>query len=117
MRANATATKNKYIIIINIFLYSYISIRTKKKKEWLKASEEEMKYLRENDTWTLTDLQAGQKAIGCKWILKAKYNNDVDVERFKARLVAKGFDQKYGGDYNETFAPVTKLTTLRTIMH
>ncbi|UYV72085.1 hypothetical protein LAZ67_9001767 [Cordylochernes scorpioides] len=59
------------------------------KKEWLKASEEEMKSLIENDTWTLTDLPPGKKSIGSKWIFKAKYNQDGNVERFKARLVAK----------------------------
>ncbi|UYV77486.1 hypothetical protein LAZ67_15001230 [Cordylochernes scorpioides] len=68
------------------------------KKEWLKASEEEMKSLIENDTWTLTDLAPGKKAIGCKWIFEAKYNQDGN-----------------GEDYNETFAPVSKLTTLRTM--
>ncbi|UYV76794.1 hypothetical protein LAZ67_14002030 [Cordylochernes scorpioides] len=70
---------------------------------------------RENDTWTLTDLPPGQKAIGCKWIFKAKYNQEGNVERFKERLGAEGFDQKYGEDYNKTFAPVTKLTKLRTM--
>lgn len=54
----------------------------------------------------ITDLPAGKKAVGCKWIFTIKHKADGSIERLKARLVAKGFTQSYSIDYQETFAPV-----------
>uniref|UniRef100_A0A2N9GFN4 Integrase catalytic domain-containing protein n=1 Tax=Fagus sylvatica TaxID=28930 RepID=A0A2N9GFN4_FAGSY len=63
-------------------------------------------------TWDLVDLPAGKSAIGCKWVYKIKTRSDGTVDRYKARLVAKGFTQEYGIDYEETFAPVARLSSL-----
>uniref|UniRef100_A0A2N9GCN7 Reverse transcriptase Ty1/copia-type domain-containing protein n=1 Tax=Fagus sylvatica TaxID=28930 RepID=A0A2N9GCN7_FAGSY len=70
----------------------------------------------ESCTWDLIDLPAGKSAIGCKWVYKIKTRSDGTVDRYKARLVAKGFTQEYGIDYEETFAPVACLSSVRTLI-
>ena len=85
-------------------------------KEWRKAMENEMQSLHENDVWNLEELPAGRKAIGSKWVFKTKYDADGNRERYKARLVAQGFNQKYGIDYDETFCPVVRFESVRTII-
>jgi hypothetical protein len=50
-----------------------------------------------NETWEITDLPAGCKPVGCKWIFRRKRRPDGTIEKYKARLVAKGFTQKERG--------------------
>lgn len=76
----------------------------------------ELNALKLNQTWTITTLPPNKKAIGSKWIYKTKYKADGTVDRKKARLVILGCHQTYGEDYGETFAPVAKLTTVRTLL-
>ncbi|KAH9717292.1 retrovirus-related pol polyprotein from transposon RE1 [Citrus sinensis] len=83
---------------------------------WQKAVQDEVTALEKNRTWVITDLPAGKRPVGCRWIFTIKHKADGSIERLKARLVAKGFTQSYGIDYQETFAPVVKLNTIRVLL-
>ncbi|GFX63041.1 retrovirus-related Pol polyprotein from transposon TNT 1-94 [Trichonephila clavipes] len=64
----------------------------------------------------LSDLPVGAKAIPCKWVYRLKTNPDGSINEYKARLVARGFSQRQGIDYSETYSPVAKLGTIRTVL-
>lgn len=72
-----------------------------------------MNALRKNGTREVIDLLREKKIVGCKWMFIVKCKADGSIERYKARLVVKGFTQTYGIDYQETFAPVVKINSIR----
>ena len=85
-------------------------------REWKAAAESEYKALMENDTWDLVELPEGRQAVGSKWVFKVKHDSCGRIERFKGRLVAKGYSQKYGIDFEETFAPVVRFSSVRALL-
>ena len=57
-----------------------------------------------------------KSVVGCKWIYKIKTRSDGSIEPYKARLVAKGFTQEYEIDYEETFASVARILSVRALL-
>ena len=78
--------------------------------------KEELTALAEHKTWSLVPLPTGCKAIKGRWVFKLKLDADNKPVRFKARVVAKGFQQVYGIDYTETFAPVAKMKSIKLVL-
>ncbi|KAL4575060.1 hypothetical protein LXL04_021901 [Taraxacum kok-saghyz] len=86
-----------------------------KDPQWRTAMDHEFNALLHNGTWELVP-KSSHTPIGCKWIFRIKRNPDGSISKYKARLVAKGFLQQQGKDYFETFNPVTKPVTIRTVL-
>ena len=85
-------------------------------QEWKAAADAEYSALMENKTWDLVDRPSNRKVLTNKWVFRIKYHSDGSIERFKGRLVVRGFEQVHGLDYEETFAPVVKFDTIRTLL-
>lgn len=83
---------------------------------WRRAMQDELSSIKENKTWKLTHLPPGTKPIGLKWVFKLKKDSHGNVVKHKARLVAKGYVQRHGIDFEEVYAPVARLETIRLII-
>ncbi|CAI7867597.1 unnamed protein product [Closterium sp. NIES-53] len=86
------------------------------REAWLASREDDFQSHMENETWTLTNLSPGRKALECMWVLRVKTDVEGRLERRKRRLVIKGFQQREGIDFQEVFVPVAKAPTLRLLL-
>nr|GFA82363.1 ribonuclease H-like domain, reverse transcriptase, RNA-dependent DNA polymerase [Tanacetum cinerariifolium] len=85
-------------------------------QKWIKAMKVELDSINRNNTWELTTLPKGHKAIGLKWVFKTKKDANGNLIKYKARLVAKGHIQVHGIDFEKVFAPVARMETIRLLL-
>lgn len=83
--------------------------------DWRAAMKSEYDSLIANEVWKIVDRPIGQNVIKSKWVFKRKHDASGNFSKFKARLVARGFSQKQGIDYNDTFSPVVRHSTMRIL--
>ena len=83
---------------------------------WVDAMVEEYSSIMTNDVWEVVPRPQDRSVVGSRWIYKIKYVADGSVEKYKFRFVAKGYTQKEGIDYEETFAPIARYTSIRSVI-
>jgi hypothetical protein len=83
---------------------------------WKDAMMEEYQSIMKNDVWDIVLRPKGKSVVTSKWIYKIKHTADGSIEKYKARFVARGFSQKEGVDYEETFSPVARYTSIRMVI-
>jgi hypothetical protein len=84
--------------------------------EWQHTMAEKIAALERTGTCDLVPCPPRVRPITCKWVYKVKTRSDGSLERYKDRLVTRGFQQEHGRDYDETFAPVAHMATIRTLL-
>jgi hypothetical protein len=82
---------------------------------WVLAMQEELNNFKRNEVWSLVP-RLKQNVVGTKWVFRNKQYEHGVVTRNKARLVAKGYAQVAGLDFEETFAPVARLESIRILL-
>ncbi|GJU35567.1 retrovirus-related pol polyprotein from transposon TNT 1-94 [Tanacetum coccineum] len=87
-----------------------------KDESWVIAMQEELNQFISNDVWELVPNPKDMTIIGTKWVYRNKLDENGVVSRNKARLVAQGYNQQEGIDYDETYAPVARLESIRILL-
>ena len=84
--------------------------------EWEKAMEEEIALMRKYKVWDVVDSPDDTNIVGSRWVFRIKRDSSGKILKYRARLVAQGFTQMYGIDFQDTFAPVARLSSIRAVI-
>jgi hypothetical protein len=83
---------------------------------WVDAMVEEYDSIVKNSVWDIVPRPIDKSVVGLRWIYKVKQAADGGVEKYNSRFVARGFSQIEGIDYGETFAPIARYSSIRSIL-
>ena len=83
---------------------------------WVDAMKEEYSYIMTNDVWEVVSRPEDKSVVDIRWIYKIKYTADGSVEKYKARFVEKRYSHKEWVDYKVTFAPVSRYTSIKSVI-
>ena len=78
---------------------------------------DEINNCHETGTWSLVPYTEGMHVLGCRWVFRTQLNVDGTLKKRRSRLVAKGYEQSEGIDYLDTYSPVVRTATIRTVLH
>ena len=92
------------------------AVSGKHANRWIKAIDAELNNMRKHQVWEVVPCPKGRKLINTVWVFKVKQLADGRVDKLKGRLCVQGFTQVYGIDYWDTFSPVVRYDTLRTML-
>jgi hypothetical protein len=93
-----------------------MALKSPEHKHWLNAVKDELDSIEKNNVWKIVTKPKNVNIISTRWVFVKKTDEHGNLVKYKARLVARGFQQIYGVDYNETFAPVVRFTSIRVIL-
>ncbi|CAI7811234.1 unnamed protein product [Closterium sp. NIES-53] len=88
------------------------------REKWRESMDRELKALQDCNTWKVVPIGVARNKTNLtgKWVFRVKTKADGTIDKFKARWVMRGFDQEHGRDFTETFAPVSRHTSLRILL-
>lgn len=127
IKCHPVISYNEDNILDNYFLYaqslmcriptSYQEVQNSDDRvQWEQAIKDEIDSLLINNTWSLVSKPENKNIVDCKWVFTIKNDEYGNPSKYKARLVARGFSQEYLVDYEETFAPVARISSFRFIL-
>jgi hypothetical protein len=87
-----------------------------KKGQWKESMAEEHQSIMKNEVWEILPRPKEKSVVTSKWVYKIKQAADRSMDKYKERFVARGFSRKEGEDYDKTFAPVARYTSIRAII-
>jgi hypothetical protein len=95
---------------------AYLLEEAIQRKEWADAMTEEYQSIMKNEVWEIVPRMKNKDVVSSRWLFKIKHVADGSIEKYKAIFVTRGFSQKEGIDYEKTFTPMARYTSIRTII-